>query len=45
MRAEMADERPRTRSLVGRDARIRATIERLPGRARDRVYVRLLLRD
>jgi len=43
--AALTDERPRTRSLVGRDARIRATIERLPGRARDRVYVRLLLRD
>jgi NAD(P)-dependent dehydrogenase (short-subunit alcohol dehydrogenase family) len=38
-------DRPRTRSLVGRDARIRATIERLPSRARDRVYDRLLLRD
>jgi NAD(P)-dependent dehydrogenase (short-subunit alcohol dehydrogenase family) len=38
-------DRPRTRSLVGRDARIRATIERLPARARDRVYDRLLLRD
>ena len=35
--------RPRTRSLVGRDARIRAGLERLPARARDRVYERLLL--
>jgi len=38
-------ERPRTRYLVGRDARIRATFERLPDRARDRLYERLLLRD
>jgi NAD(P)-dependent dehydrogenase (short-subunit alcohol dehydrogenase family) len=43
--AALTDDRPRTRSLVGRDARIRATIERLPSRARDRVYDRLLLRD
>jgi NAD(P)-dependent dehydrogenase (short-subunit alcohol dehydrogenase family) len=35
-------ERPRARYLVGRDAKIRATIERLPTRARDRVYERLL---
>lgn len=38
-------ERPRLRYLVGRDARLRAAIERLPGRARDRLYERLLLRD
>lgn len=38
-------ERPRTRYLVGRDARIRAGVERLPARARDRLYERLLLRD
>jgi NAD(P)-dependent dehydrogenase (short-subunit alcohol dehydrogenase family) len=38
-------DRPRTRYLVGRDARIRAGVERLPARARDRVYERLLLRD
>jgi NAD(P)-dependent dehydrogenase (short-subunit alcohol dehydrogenase family) len=37
-------ERPRTRVLVGRDARIRAGLERLPDRARDRLYERLLLR-
>ena len=35
-------ERPRARYLVGRDAKIRATIERLPARARDRAYERLL---
>ena len=38
-------ERPRVRYLVGRDARIRAGFERLPARARDRLYERLLLRD
>lgn len=38
-------ERPRARYLVGRDARIRAGIERLPDRLRDRVYERLLLRS
>ena len=43
-RALTAD-RPRTRYLVGRDARIRATIEHLPDRWRDRVYERLLLRS
>jgi NAD(P)-dependent dehydrogenase (short-subunit alcohol dehydrogenase family) len=36
-------ERPKTRYVVGRDARIRATIERLPDRLRDRVYRRALL--
>ena len=35
-------ERPRARYLVGRDAKIRATIEHLPARARDRAYERLL---
>lgn len=35
---------PPTRGLVGRDAKIRATIERLPDRLRDRVYRRVLLR-
>jgi NAD(P)-dependent dehydrogenase (short-subunit alcohol dehydrogenase family) len=35
--------RPRTRYLVGRDARIRAAIERLPDRLRDRVLTRALL--
>jgi NAD(P)-dependent dehydrogenase (short-subunit alcohol dehydrogenase family) len=43
-RAITAD-RPRTRYVVGRDAHIRATIERLPDRLRDRVYERLLLRS
>ena len=37
-------ERPRTRRLVGRDAKIRSGIERLPDRWRDSVYERLLLR-
>jgi NAD(P)-dependent dehydrogenase (short-subunit alcohol dehydrogenase family) len=37
--------RPRTRYVVGRDAHIRATIERLPDRLRDHVYERLLLRS
>jgi NAD(P)-dependent dehydrogenase (short-subunit alcohol dehydrogenase family) len=35
--------RPKTRYLVGRDARIRAAIERLPDRLRDRVLSRALL--
>jgi NAD(P)-dependent dehydrogenase (short-subunit alcohol dehydrogenase family) len=34
--------RPRARYLVGRDARIRAGVERLPDRLRDRVYQRVL---
>jgi NAD(P)-dependent dehydrogenase (short-subunit alcohol dehydrogenase family) len=34
--------RPRTRYLVGRDARLRATVERLPDRFRDRVLERAL---
>jgi NAD(P)-dependent dehydrogenase (short-subunit alcohol dehydrogenase family) len=37
-------EKPKTRYLVGRDARIRAGIEWLPDRWRDSVYERLLLR-
>jgi NAD(P)-dependent dehydrogenase (short-subunit alcohol dehydrogenase family) len=37
-------DRPRTRRLVGRDAKIRSGIERLPDRLRDSVYERLLLR-
>jgi NAD(P)-dependent dehydrogenase (short-subunit alcohol dehydrogenase family) len=41
-RALTAD-RPRARYLVGRDARIRRGIERLPNRMRDRVYERVLL--
>jgi NAD(P)-dependent dehydrogenase (short-subunit alcohol dehydrogenase family) len=35
-------ERPRTRYLVGRDARLRAGFEHLPDRLRDRVYERVL---
>jgi NAD(P)-dependent dehydrogenase (short-subunit alcohol dehydrogenase family) len=38
-------DRPKTRYLVGRDAKIRAGIERLPDRLRDRVYERVLLRS
>ena len=41
----LSAERPRTRYLFGRDARIRAGLERLPDRARDRLLERLLLRD
>jgi hypothetical protein len=36
--------RPRTRKLVGRDARLRSGVERLPDRVRDSVYERVLLR-
>lgn len=36
-------DRPRARYLVGRDARLRAGVERLPNRIRDRVYKRVLL--
>jgi len=36
--------RPRTRKLVGRDAKLRSGVERLPDRLRDSVYERLLLR-
>ena len=41
-RALTAD-RPSARYLVGRDARIRAGVEHLPDRIRDRVYKRVLL--
>ena len=37
-------ERPQTRYLVGRDARLRAGFERLPDRLRDRIYERVLLK-
>jgi NAD(P)-dependent dehydrogenase (short-subunit alcohol dehydrogenase family) len=37
-------ERPRARYLVGRDARLRAGIERMPDKVRDRIYERVLLR-
>lgn len=40
--ALMADK-PRTRYLVGRDAKLRARVERLPDRLRDRVIVRRVL--
>ena len=36
-------ERPKTRYLVGRDAKIRAAIQKLPDRARDRVLLSALL--
>jgi NAD(P)-dependent dehydrogenase (short-subunit alcohol dehydrogenase family) len=36
-------KRPKARYLVGRDARRRALVERLPTRLRDRVYERVLL--
>jgi len=38
-------DRPKARYVVGRDARIRAAIERLPNRVRDRVLRRALLGD
>jgi NAD(P)-dependent dehydrogenase (short-subunit alcohol dehydrogenase family) len=38
-------ERPHTRYLVGRDARLRAGFERLPDRLRDRIYERVLLKS
>ncbi len=40
----LTTERPRTRKLVGLDAKLRAGVERLPDRLRDRVYERALLR-
>ena len=36
--------RPRTRRLVGRDAKLRSGVEHLPDRVRDSVYERVLLR-
>jgi NAD(P)-dependent dehydrogenase (short-subunit alcohol dehydrogenase family) len=39
----LTSKRPRARYLVGRDARLRAGVERLPDRLRDRVYKRMLL--
>jgi NAD(P)-dependent dehydrogenase (short-subunit alcohol dehydrogenase family) len=38
-------ERPKTRYVVGRDAKLRARIEKLPDRARDRVLTRALLKS
>jgi NAD(P)-dependent dehydrogenase (short-subunit alcohol dehydrogenase family) len=37
-------DRPHTRYLIGRDARLRAGFERLPDRLRDRIYERVLLK-
>jgi NAD(P)-dependent dehydrogenase (short-subunit alcohol dehydrogenase family) len=42
--AALTKGRPRTRKLVGRDAKFRSSVERLPDRIRDSVYERLLLR-
>ncbi len=39
----LTDDHPKTRYLVGRDAHLRAAVERLPDRMRDRVVSRLLL--
>jgi hypothetical protein len=38
----LGSERPRTRYLVGRDARLRGSVEKLPDRVRDRVLTRFL---
>ena len=38
-------ERPHSRDLVGRDAKLRAGFERLPDRLRDRIYERVLLKS
>lgn len=40
----LTENRPKARYVVGRDARRRAMVERLPARLRDRVYERVLLR-
>jgi NAD(P)-dependent dehydrogenase (short-subunit alcohol dehydrogenase family) len=40
----LTTERPRARYVVGRDARLRSLVERLPAGLRDRVYERVLLR-
>jgi NAD(P)-dependent dehydrogenase (short-subunit alcohol dehydrogenase family) len=40
----LTQDRPRTRKLVGRDAKLRSGVERLPDRVRDSVYERVLLR-
>ena len=40
----LTSDRPRTRRLVGRDAKLRAGFELLPDRVRDSVYERVLLR-
>lgn len=41
----LTEERPKARYVVGRDARRRALVERLPARLRDRVYERVLLKS
>ena len=41
----LTGDRPPTRKLVGRDAKLRAGFERLPDRVRDRLYRRALLGD
>jgi NAD(P)-dependent dehydrogenase (short-subunit alcohol dehydrogenase family) len=41
--AALTADRPRTRYLVGRDAKLRAGVQRLPDRLRDRVIVRRVL--
>ena len=45
VREALSAERPRTRTLVGRDAKLRARFERLPDRVRDRLYERVLFRS
>jgi NAD(P)-dependent dehydrogenase (short-subunit alcohol dehydrogenase family) len=40
--AALTASSPRPRALVGRDAKLRAIVERLPDRLRDRLYRRLL---
>jgi NAD(P)-dependent dehydrogenase (short-subunit alcohol dehydrogenase family) len=40
----LTNDRPKARYVVGRDARRRARVERLPAGLRDRVYERFLLR-
>jgi NAD(P)-dependent dehydrogenase (short-subunit alcohol dehydrogenase family) len=39
----LTSDRPKTRYLVGRDAKIRATLEHLPDRLRDRILTKALL--
>lgn len=41
----LAAQQPKARYVVGRDARRRARVERLPTRLRDRIYERFLLRS
>jgi NAD(P)-dependent dehydrogenase (short-subunit alcohol dehydrogenase family) len=41
----LTSDRPHTRYLVGRDAKLRAGFERLPDRLRDRIYERVLLKN